>query len=424
MSSSNSKPIRLGVCGLGGYARVVLKMLQAAADKFEPRFELVAACDLDLAAHGDLTPVLKDRGVSLYENYAEMLKHPALDVVWLPLPIQLHAPYTKQAVAAGIAVICEKPTAGCIDDLYDMIKVRDESGQPVFISYHTIPHSACVKAKTLLMEGVIGKVQHASLVASWPRHLQYYNRNNWAGRLKVDQTWVLDSPMNNALSHFVNLVLYLLGSSFDAWADPCWLDVELYRANKIENFDTVCAQLKNCNKTTAQVILTHAAKKQFGPELKIVGDQGVMWWEQDRIRIARHGEAVEVVYEHGDDDIAMRLSLVKSAARFIYGMPADGVSYTTLESTIPHMKVVCGASEATPVYDVPAEFTYTYDDPSNGPAVAIKGFEEVISACSDGGLMLHESGLLQFAKPHGSIDLTDYVSFAGPAEYQAISTNG
>ena len=66
----------------------------------------------------------------------------------------------------------------------------------------------------------------------------YYNRNDWAGRIKSDSgEWVLDSPANNAMAHYLHNALYVLGETPTTSARPISVQAELYRANPIENYD-------------------------------------------------------------------------------------------------------------------------------------------------------------------------------------------
>ena len=49
--------------------------------------------------------------------------------------------------------------------------------------------------------------------AAWPRYFNYYARNNWAGKLAMNGTWVFDSPVNNACAHYLNLALFWAGAA-------------------------------------------------------------------------------------------------------------------------------------------------------------------------------------------------------------------
>jgi hypothetical protein len=48
----------------------------------------------------------------------------------------------------------------------------------------------------------------------------------------------MDSPASNALAHFLHLSLFFLGAGFHESAQPTSVSAELYRANRIENYDT------------------------------------------------------------------------------------------------------------------------------------------------------------------------------------------
>jgi predicted dehydrogenase len=51
------------------------------------------------------------RGIYNYENYDSIKDNPDIDIVYVCLPVSMHAEYTIRAAKAGKHVLCEKPMA-------------------------------------------------------------------------------------------------------------------------------------------------------------------------------------------------------------------------------------------------------------------------------------------------------------------------
>src|SRR4051794_24853366 len=100
--------VRFGVAGLGGFAKFVTERLIGEAQSRQPAAELVAVCDPRAAQFVDRTQQLAQRGTQIFDSFDELLAAD-IEAVWLPLPIDLHRQYTEKALAAGKAVLCEKP---------------------------------------------------------------------------------------------------------------------------------------------------------------------------------------------------------------------------------------------------------------------------------------------------------------------------
>ena len=153
---------------------------------------------------------LKSLGTILYADYNEMLeKHKGeIDLCCIPTGISMHAPMSIAAMRYGANVFVEKPVAATIQEVLEMKQVEAETGKFCAIGYQHIYLPNVRQAKELILSGGIGKLKSIRVKGLWPRDEKYYNRNNWAGTIRANGEWVLDSPFNNALSHYLNLGLF------------------------------------------------------------------------------------------------------------------------------------------------------------------------------------------------------------------------
>ena len=101
-------PIPVAIAGLGGYAAAIRAEILAMMGRPDSPLKLVAACEPDQPPHAAAIADLRTQGIQIFADFEPMLATP-IEAVFLPLPIHLHRPMTVRALAAGRAVMCEKP---------------------------------------------------------------------------------------------------------------------------------------------------------------------------------------------------------------------------------------------------------------------------------------------------------------------------
>jgi predicted dehydrogenase len=99
-------------------------------------------------------------GLKVHGSYEDLLADPEIEAVYIPLPNHLHVPMTKMALEAGKHVLCEKPIALRAGDIDDLIAARDASGLFATEAYMIVHHPQWQRARQLLHEGAIGRLQH------------------------------------------------------------------------------------------------------------------------------------------------------------------------------------------------------------------------------------------------------------------------
>ncbi len=62
------------------------------------------------------------------DGYDDVLAHPDVDAVYVPLPNGLHREWVERAAAAGKHVLCEKPIAPSVADAAAMVEACDAAG--------------------------------------------------------------------------------------------------------------------------------------------------------------------------------------------------------------------------------------------------------------------------------------------------------
>lgn len=411
--SHASDSVMFGIAGIGGYAGTVRNLLLDPDwnnGTGEPLVRLAAVCEPDEVTHAATISQLRGRGVAVYANYHELLNS-EIEAVWLPVPIHLHRTFCEQALAAGKAVLCEKPAAGAIDDVDAMIAARDRAGLPVAIGYQNVYETTMPVIKRMLADGIIGRITDATLHACWPRGESYYQRNNWAGAMKRNGVWVLDSPANNALAHFINIVLFMLGPAAELSAQPIAAEAELYRVNPIENYDTVSLRLTLQNGVRFLVLLTHACAASHEPRVTFHGERGRLDWSQDNgaTFLGPNGG----VLQHIARDAQMHRNMVRRMVHCLRGHGGEDILMATLEVARAHTLAVNGASSAARIVDVPPSYVQTIST-KEGSLRVIASVEQAFAQCAAQRQMLNESNLLPWTVAPGLCDLRGYRHFAGP----------
>lgn len=412
---SSRQPLIIGVAGVAGYARSVAETLRRCGPMTDPVVRLGAVCDPHLEQHAERVAELTSAGVRTHSSFEEMLDDERIEAVWLPLPIALHEPFTCQALGAGKPVMCEKPAAGTVDEVDTMIAARQRAGLPVLVGFQAIYDPVTAEVKRRLAEGAIGRIERASVYGCWPRSTHYFARTNWAGRIRKGGRWVLDSPMQNAMAHYVNLPLFLLGPEPMESAAPVAIEAELYRAAPIQNYDTVSARVSvQCGEgepVPMMVLLTHAcAGAPVGPWVSIQGERGsVSWGARTGAQIEIDGEVQALPTQH-----EMRCHMVQALAHTVRGESVAPMAVSTLESARAHTLVVNGASEAAPVAALPESEIERVTGDQGEVYHTIPDVARTFERCAASGTMLDESGAYAFTRPGESLDLRGYDHFAGP----------
>ena len=94
-----------------------------------------------------------------YGTYDELLSDPDIDVIYNPLPNNMHTEWTVKAMRAGKHVLCEKPLALTLAEVDEIIAVSKETGKVVTEAFMYRHHPQTLKVQEIVASGVLGKLQ-------------------------------------------------------------------------------------------------------------------------------------------------------------------------------------------------------------------------------------------------------------------------
>ncbi|MGH7491935.1 MAG: Gfo/Idh/MocA family protein [bacterium] len=277
------EPLRFVVIGLGGYALVHLDAIRWLAQLGLARLTGVVALAEDRKKNSAQATALQEESVRLFDSVDDFFARglELADVLAIPIGIHQHVPVSCAAMQAGLHVYCEKPLAATVQEVDQVIQARNASGRKIAVGFQHIYSNSIQQLKARICAGRLGRVQYISLLCGWPRSLQYFARNEWAGKMRLGNEWVLDSPANNAHAHYLLNMLYLASTQEKTADIPIELRAELYRANPIESCDTVQMKFTTREGVNCHALLTHANAHPLGPHMRIVGEKGIVTWETD-----------------------------------------------------------------------------------------------------------------------------------------------
>lgn len=409
---TSAKYIRFGVVGIHGYSRSHIDALRKLAGADAP-VKPAAAVAHDRGLDEPYAAELEAAGVKLVPDFKALLAlRGELDVVTLPVGIALHVPLAEQALRAGFAVYLEKPVTGAIQDFDRLAGAERRARGPLFIGFQDIFQPSLWELKRRLLAGGLGKMRRAVVMAAWPRAGDYYARNPWAGRLALNGTWVLDSPLNNACAHYLNLTLFLAGASLAEAARPVEVTAELYRANPIESADTTAVRVRTAEGVELVFAASHACSALRGPVFRLECADGEVTGvrgdvpDQDWHVRRRTGAADRIAV------MARWVDPFLHVARTLRGETA--LPLCTLAMARPHCLVVNGAHLSSPIRACPPDLCDTVPAPAGGGRSAVmrtlKGMNDCLDACFDRGCLPSETGAA-WARPGKPVDVSGLRQF-------------
>ncbi len=375
MKPAHSSRPRVALIGVSGYARIYLALATAAHDRGEIR--LAAAVIINPAEEAVNEAALREKGCVIYRDYGEMLQRETgrLDLCLIPTGIPWHTRMTLAALRAGANVLVEKPLAGSLAEVTAIRAAEQAHGLFVAVGFQDIYSPVNRWLKQELCAGAIGRLHSVSFLGLWPRPADYFTRNPWAGRLHAEGTVVLDSPLNNAFAHFVNLSLYFAGATPETSAQARIESAELLRANAIESFDTSVVRARSPEGVTFWFGATHTCRGVREPEIYLEGTAGRMEWKHERhCVIARTGRPPEE--RTLPDSTANRQSMFDAVLAKLR-QPETLVCTTGLAES--HTTFVEAVQAAATVQAVPAEFI-SWEQPVGGvaPVPVVNGLEDAM----------------------------------------------
>jgi predicted dehydrogenase len=153
-----SKKLQVGIVGCGGIANG--KHLPSLA-KLKDTVELVAFCDIVVERAEKAKAQFGAPEAKVYEDYHELLKDAAIDVIHVCTPNDSHAPITIAALEAGKHVMCEKPMAKTAADARLMLEAAKRTGKKLSIGYQNRLRPDSLHLKQVADAGKLGEVYFA-----------------------------------------------------------------------------------------------------------------------------------------------------------------------------------------------------------------------------------------------------------------------
>ncbi|PBC54768.1 Gfo/Idh/MocA family protein [Rhodococcus sp. ACPA1] len=153
--------LRIGVLGA---SRIAELAIVKPAQILGHRLVAVAARD-----RGRAEAFARTHGVErVVDSYADLIADPEVDVIYNPLANAFHAKWNLKAIAAGKAVLTEKPFARNAAEAELVRNAARERNVPIMEGFHYLFHPIIGRMFALLGDGTLGVLQRVEVIMRMP----------------------------------------------------------------------------------------------------------------------------------------------------------------------------------------------------------------------------------------------------------------
>jgi predicted dehydrogenase len=243
MSDNRIWTVAVAGCGIG---RAHIEGYKSHPDKFR----VVALCDVD---EGRLAVVGSEFSIARRtRSFDELLCMDDVHIVDICTPPALHVAQILAALAAGKEVVCEKPLAGSLAKVDDVIAAERQASGRVMPIFQYRFGNGVQRARRIIDEGIAGRPYLATIETGWRRTSEYYEAP-WRGRLESELGGVL---LTHAI-HSHDLMTYLMGPVASVFASTAT------RVNPVEVEDCAVASVVMQSGALASLSATLGSHKEI-----------------------------------------------------------------------------------------------------------------------------------------------------------------
>ncbi len=211
---TNISPIRILHVGVGVRGRHWLQYVAAHPDTLS-----VACVDPDAQNLAKARAVLATRPCQYFAELPEALQAAHAEAAIIASPSALHAEHARRALAAGLAVMIEKPFATTLPEASDTLRVAESVGKPVMVAENYRYWPAERTIRQLVGRDLIGRIGSLTVV----------DRRNQPSRTEGPWTANMEYPQLQeiAIHHFDSIRSYSgwqpISIAARVW-NPAWSD--------------------------------------------------------------------------------------------------------------------------------------------------------------------------------------------------------
>jgi len=398
------EPVKIGIIGCEGYAFQLIKRIKTVPNSGV----ITAVVALDINSSG--AKFCHANGMRVFQSVKDFLQSGLFEVVMNPTPIHLHAHFTKTCLAAGFPVWLEKPPVATVQEWEDVRLFAEKSDLRVAVCFNSLFSQLTQNLKADLIDGRFGEIRQIKGIGAWPRSNEYFSRNNWAGRLSVDDAWVLDGPINNPFAHVLCNNLYFASPGRHSLAEASTIEAELYRCNPIESEDTSCLRIQT--ETGVEIInyLTLTPNTSIDPRTVIETEKALITYSNfSRISIQFHDGSAENRESYCEDRIEMIQHLCRAFR--------TGEDYlSTLQMMRPFTLAVNGAFESAGTIETIPDAFIKSEGINGTQQLSINNIDNIMEDSFRSNSLYSELGV-PWSKRSKKFNLTGYDKF--PVKFES-----
>ena len=282
-----------------GYGNMGSAHAQCIWDGRVRGMKLVSVCDINPAR----LEAAKARfpGVSLREDYHEVLADPEVDAVIIAVPHPMHGVIGIDALGAGKHTLTEKPIDVRLSQARALCAAAEKTDRVFAIMLNQRTNPLFQKAREIVQGGQLGALKRSVwIITNWYRTQHYYDSGAWRATWDGEGGGVL---LNQA-PHNLDLWQWICGMPVSVRG---FCDVAKYHHIEVEDDATLMVRYEN---GATGLFITSTGEYPGTNRLEISGELGkvvleegrLKWWKlseaEGEVRFASDGSSPAIPYQY------------------------------------------------------------------------------------------------------------------------------